>query len=418
MYDIVSIVCRVNVINVKPCIEKFSLSNITHQLMLKNWGLRTWPRVITQRWQSSFTPIHPLLLKRADLLADEYTELEKSMGNGFDIDQQKKFAKLSSVVDVYREYSEHVSEYEELTALLEDPSLKQEAQQELEGITPQLIALTEKLQTKLLPPHPFADRPAILELRPGIGGVEAMIFTQDLFNMYMGYASVHRWPVTVVSKSVNQQGNGILEAILSIDEPGAYDRLRFEAGVHRVQRIPETESKGRTQTSTSAVIVLPQMSAKGQAEDADERSFATGEVRVDVMRASGKGGQHVNTTESAVRLTHIPTGITVNIQDERSQHKNKAKAFQILRARLADQERLKEEQEERKKRKDQVNSTDRSDKIRTYNYPQNRITDHRCGYSLHDLSGVMSGEKLDQLVDVLEQHESQEKSQQLLEAEQ
>jgi peptide chain release factor 1 len=337
------------------------------------------------------------------------------MSEGFDLNEQKRFSKLASIVDVYRQYTGKVAEYEELKLLLSDQSLKEEASQELESTLPQLIAITEKLQTKLLPPHPFADRPAILELRPGIGGIEAMIFTQDLFNMYIGYASSHRWPVTVVSKSVNQQGNGILEAIISIDEPGAYDRLRFEAGVHRVQRIPETENKGRTQTSTSAVIVLPQMSSKEQAEDADERSFASGEVRIDVMRASGKGGQHVNTTESAVRLTHIPTGITVSMQDERSQHKNKAKAFQILRARIAELERVEQEQEERKKRKDQVTSTDRSDKIRTYNFPQNRITDHRCGYSVHDIPGVMSGERLDQLVDVLEQHEAQVKSKELLE---
>lgn len=373
------------------------------------------PRRIGLRLESTFVPIHPLLLKRADLLSKEHAELEHQMSDGFDLNQQKKFSKLSSVVDVYKEYTEKLAEYEELNSLLTDASLKDDAEQEIETVLPQLVSITEKLQTKLLPPHPFADRPAILELRPGVGGVEAMIFTQDLFNMYLGYANTHRWPYSIVSKSVNQQGNGLLEGIISIDEPGAYDRLRFEAGVHRVQRIPETENKGRTQTSTSAVVVLPQMSSKGQAEDADERSFAAGEVRIDVMRASGKGGQHVNTTESAVRLTHIPTGITVSMQDERSQHKNKAKAFQILRARLAELERVQMEAEERKKRKDQVTSTDRSDKIRTYNFPQNRITDHRCGYSLHDIDGVMSGEKLDQLVDVLEQHEAQEKSKSLLE---
>lgn len=377
-----------------------------------------FPRRLTQlgqRSESTFTLIHPLLLKRADILSTEHEALERSMSDGFDLNEQKKFSKLSAVVDVYRQYMDSVAEYEELELLLSDESLKDEASKELESVLPQLVKIAEKLQTKLLPPHPFADRPAIMELRPGIGGIEAMIFTQDLFNMYVGYASTHRWPVTVVSKSVNQQGNGILEAIISIDEPGAYDRLRFEAGVHRVQRIPETENKGRTQTSTSAVIVLPQMSAKGAPDDADERSFAAGEVRIDVMRASGKGGQHVNTTESAVRLTHIPTGITVSMQDQRSQHKNKAKAFQILRARLAEQERVEDEKEELKKRKDQVNSTDRSDKIRTYNFPQNRITDHRCGYSVHDIEGVMSGEKLDQLVDVLEQNEAQIKSRELLE---
>lgn len=358
-----------------------------------------------------------MLIKRGELLAKELTALEDSMSDsssGFDLDQQKKFSRLSSVVETFKDYQDRLESFKELQILLADESLKEDAQQELETVIPELIKISGKLKTKLLPPHPFSDKPCILELRPGVGGIEAMIFALDLFNMYVGYANTLRWPVSVISKSMNQPGNGITEAIISIDEPGSYDRLRFESGVHRVQRVPETESKGRTQTSTAAVVVLPQMSEKGQADDADERTFANGEVRIDVMRASGKGGQHVNTTESAVRLTHIPTGITVSMQDERSQHKNKAKAFTILRARIADLERAKTEEEERKKRSDQVSSTDRSDKIRTYNFPQNRITDHRCSYSVHDIEGVMRGEKLDQIIDEMEQFEAQGKSRQLL----
>ncbi|CDR42054.1 CYFA0S08e03070g1_1 [Cyberlindnera fabianii] len=365
---------------------------------------------------AEFEPIHPMLLKRAEILTKEHHELEEviSKGGNFNLNDQKKFSQLASVVDVYKEYADAVVGYEELKSLLNDESLKEEAEQEIESTIPQLVSLSQKLTAKLLPPHPFADRPAILELRPGVGGVEAMIFTQDLLNMYLGYAQTKRWRTSIISRTANTQGNGITEAIVEIDEPGAYDRLRFEAGVHRVQRIPETETKGRTQTSTAAVVVLPKITEKGQSEDADERSFAQGEVRIDVMRASGKGGQHVNTTESAVRLTHIPSGIVVSMQDERSQHKNKAKAFGILRARLAELERVEQEKEERKKRTDQVSSTDRSDKIRTYNVPQNRVTDHRCSLSLHDVEGVLAGEKLDDIVDELVKHEAHEKSTQLL----
>lgn len=365
-----------------------------------------------------FQELHPTLLKRASILADELSKLENkiSQGSGFDLNQQKKFSHLSSIVDVFNDYQEQLSTFKELQSLLvEDESLREEAQQEIQTSLPQLITVTDKLKAKLLPPHPFADRPVLMELRPGIGGVEAMIFAQDLLNMYLSYASINRWKHTVISKTLNQSGNGITEAIISIDEPSSYDVLRFESGVHRVQRIPETENKGRTQTSTAAVVVLPQMSDKSLGEDADERSFAQGEVRIDVMRASGKGGQHVNTTESAVRLTHIPSGIVVSMQDERSQHKNKAKAFAILRARLAERERLEFEEQERKKRTDQVSSTDRSDKIRTYNFPQNRVTDHRCSLSLHDVEGVMNGEKLDQIVEALRKEENKAKSKELLE---
>lgn len=396
----------------------FLASRVVRGSLLKRPIIRTSLRFnSTEVSSSDFEEIHPVLIKRGELLSKELSALDESMSqdlSGFSIDQQKKFSRLSAIVESLRDYQEKLESYKELQSLLTDESLKEEAKSEIQTVLPELIKVSAKLKSKLLPPHPFSDKSCILELRPGIGGIEAMIFTLDLFNMYTGYASVNRWPFSIISKSMNQSGSGITEAIISIDEPGSYDKLRFESGVHRVQRIPETENKGRTQTSTAAVVVLPQMSEKGQAEDADERTFASGEVRIDVMRASGKGGQHVNTTESAVRLTHIPTGITVSMQDERSQHKNKAKAFTILRARIADLERTKYEEEERKKRSDQVSSTDRSDKIRTYNFPQNRITDHRCGYSVHDVDGVMSGEKLEQIIDQMEQFEAQNKSKQLL----
>ncbi|KAH3685800.1 hypothetical protein WICPIJ_003227 [Wickerhamomyces pijperi] len=370
----------------------------------------------------NFQEIHPSLLQRAQILSSELTQLESaiSSGSGFDLNQQKKFSQLSAIVDVYNDYIAQLSNFKELQLMIQeegqDPTLLEEATSELQSILPDLIAITSKLQSKLLPPHPFADHRTLIELRPGIGGVEAMIFTSDLLQMYTSFCMLNRWKHSIISKTVNQQGNGITEAILSIDEPSSYDTLRFESGVHRVQRIPETESKGRVQTSTAAVVVLPQMSESGASEDADERAFAQGEVRIDVMRASGKGGQHVNTTESAVRLTHIPSGIVVSIQDERSQHKNKAKAFTILRARLAELDRLAHEAEERDKRKEQVSSTDRSDKIRTYNFPQNRVTDHRVsGLSVHDIEGVMRGERLAGIIDVLREDEGKRKSKELLE---
>lgn len=363
----------------------------------------------------TFQQLHPSLVKRAEVLTQELKDLESSLADSghFDVNQQKKYSRLSAIVDVFREYKENLTLYEELLPILKDESLKEDAEEEIKVTIPKLMDLSDKLKSRLLPPHEFAEKPCLLELRPGVGGTEAMIFTLELFNMYINYANHHRWPYTIVAKTNNGSGNGILEGIISIDEPGAYDKLRFESGVHRVQRIPETETKGRLQTSTAGVVVLPQMAEKNQSEDADERMFAPGEVRIDIMRASGKGGQHVNTTDSAVRLTHIPTGITVSMQDERSQHKNKTKAFNILRARLAEKERQEREAQERSMRTDQVSTTDRSDKIRTYNFPQNRITDHRCSYSLHDVEAVMKGEKLDLLIDELEKHEGQVKSKEL-----
>lgn len=376
-------------------------------------------RVVFQRFNSNisgtFQELHPALLKRAQTLTKELQDLEDSLANGghFDVSEQKKHSRLSAIVGVYREYEQYSTQYKELHTILNDESLKEEAEEEIEATLPKLIDLSDKLKSRLLPPHEFADKACMIEFRPGAGGQEAMIFTMELFNMYINYAHFHRWPCTVVSKSMNTSGNGILEGILNIDEPGSYDKLRFESGVHRVQRIPETETKGRLQTSTAGVIVLPQMGERNQSEDADERTFAPGEVRIDIMRAGGKGGQHVNTTESAVRLTHIPTGLTVSMQDERSQPKNKAKAFAVLRSRIAERERVEKEAKERSLRTDQVSSTDRSDKIRTYNFPQNRITDHRCSYSMHGIDAVMKGEKLDQLIEALEKHEGQVRSKEL-----
>lgn len=359
--------------------------------------------------------IHPALLKRADHLKQELSELETTLSSGatFKVEDSKKFSELSSIIGIYDEYLDQKQNYTDLVLLLADQSLKQDALEELSTSSlPQLTQTINKLSTKLLPPHEFYDKPCIVELRPGVGGSEATIFANDLLQMYLKYCQLHKWQHEILSISKNESGSGISEASLLINEPFSYNRLRFEAGVHRVQRVPETEVKGRTHTSTAAVVVLPKID-----DDAGsiEREFKRDELRIDVMRASGSGGQHVNTTESAVRITHIPTNIVVLIQDERSQHKNKAKLLTILKSRLMERERLERLENANKMKKSQVTTTDRSDKIRTYNFSQNRITDHRCGLTLYDLEGCMNGERLDEIMDAVEQKETEDRSKELIE---
>lgn len=367
-----------------------------------------------------YTPIHPLLLKRAQLMESEFKQLEKDMtnDNSFSQDNNTKLSNLSVILEHYLQYNHEISNIESLLEIIHDEDgdleLIEEAKLELENSLPQLNKSIHVLQTRLLPSIIHSDKPAILELRPGVGGSEAGLFTGDLKNMYVNFATQMRWKWSIISESFSN-GGICNEVILSIDDKEAYNTLRHESGVHRVQRIPSTETKGRIHTSTSAVVVLPKMSMGNESSlKDDERQFAPGEVRIDTMRAGGKGGQHVNTTDSAVRLVHIPTGIMVQQQDERSQPKNKAKAFLILRARLAALEREKEVLEQRKLRTDQVTTTDRSDKIRTYNYPQNRVTDHRCGYSVHDIEGCMNGTKLKDIIEKVEHHEFEERLQFLI----
>lgn len=344
--------------------------------------------------------------KRLEILEDSL-----SKGQEFNPEMQQEFSRLSLINGVLDHYRRLLQEIKELQQLAQsDPSLELDAIEEMNTLIPEFNSCSDKLFEHLIPPHPFAQKGCLIELHPGVGGLEAMIFTQDLFNMYVNYINQHRWKYNVMSKQKNESGSGLLSAILSVDQLGSYEQLRFEAGVHRVQRIPDTESKGRTHTSTAAVLVLPQIGNESDKSiDAYERTFKPDEIRVDVKRASGKGGQHVNTTDSAVRLTHIPSGIVVSMQDERSQLKNRAKAFTVLRARLAEKERIEKEEKERAARKEQVTTTDRSDKIRTYNYPQNRITDHRCGFSIHDIDGVMSGERLDEIIEAVRAHDTQQR---------
>ncbi|OBA23351.1 release factor [Metschnikowia bicuspidata var. bicuspidata NRRL YB-4993] len=386
--------------------------------------IRVWPVIgLTYRSNSTmalepFKPIHPLLLQRAETLTKEFDAVEKAMAMGtFDHETSVKFSRLSVIMENLGRYKEITLDYALLREMIDEASdeeLIKEAVAEILGLLSQISKTTQALEKQLLPPIIHNDKPAIMELRPGVGGSEAALFTEDLLNMYTNVASHKRWRTSVISEARGTSGM-LNEAIISFDSPEAYDFLRHESGIHRVQRIPATETKGRIHTSTAAVVVLPKISdGTEQSLKEDERQFAPGEVRIDTMRAGGKGGQHVNTTDSAVRLVHIPTGIIVSQQDERSQPRNKAKAFSILRARLAQLDREREIAEQKKLRTDQVSTTDRSDKIRTYNYPQNRVTDHRCGHSVHDLPGFMEGYKMDEMVSKLDSTEFEERLQALI----
>jgi peptide chain release factor 1 len=369
------------------------------------------------------TPIeklHPALLEKAHYMKQELSDLEEKMSKGnadFSLEDNKRYAQLISFVTLYDEFTNLQESYTGLidmaTDETDDMEIRLEALNELVEIIPKLSTTTSKLKTKLLPQHPFADKATIMELRPGAGGHEANIFANDLLNMYMKYCQHNNWQFEILSKTDHISGSGIVDATLQINTPGSYDRLRYEAGVHRVQRVPTTETKGRVHTSAAGVVVLPKMDDDG-GNDATMKKFKPGELRIDVMRASGAGGQHVNTTESAVRIVHIPTGIVVSIQDERSQHKNKDKALAVLRARLAEKELREKQEKERSQRNDQVSSVDRSDKIRTYNFQQNRVTDHRCNYTLYDLEGCMEGTKLDQVIDHVEKKEADDAALQLI----
>lgn len=310
----------------------------------------------------------------------------------------KAHADLSPLVDRYRAYRKLTREAAETRGILKetiDPDLRSLAEAELRELEGRAATLEEELQRRLLPRDPNDEKNTILELRAGAGGEEAALFAADLFRMYVRYAERQRWKVEVLSSSETGT-RGFKEVILGIEGKGAYSRLKFEGGVHRVQRVPETEAAGRIHTSTVTVAVLP------EAEEV-EVQIEPKDLRIDVFRSTGPGGQSVNTTDSAVRITHLPTGLVVTCQDEKSQHKNKAKALKVLRARLL--ERAQEEQRARidQDRGSQVGTGERAEKIRTYNFPQNRVTDHRIGLTLHSLPAVLDGD-LPPLIEALTAH--------------
>ncbi len=308
----------------------------------------------------------------------------------------REFAELDPIVEVIRDLRSAQSELEQTNELLAapdtDPEMAELARAEQSELRARIEALQSDLQIKLLPKDSADARNVILEVRAGTGGDEAALFAGDLFRMYQRYAEAQGWSVQVLSASESEAG-GYREIVASISGKGVYARMKFESGVHRVQRVPETESGGRIHTSAATVAVLP------EAEDIDIE-IRQEDLRIDTMRASGAGGQHVNTTDSAVRITHLPTGIVVQ-SSEKSQHQNRARAMQVLRARLFDEERQRSEQARAAERKDQVGSGDRSQRIRTYNFPQGRVTDHRIGLTLHKLPQVLAGEGLDEIIDAL-----------------
>ncbi|MEZ5926340.1 MAG: peptide chain release factor 1 [Hyphomicrobiaceae bacterium] len=308
----------------------------------------------------------------------------------------KEYAELTPVVAAIRRLNEAEKELQDLKGLLADAGtgieMMELAEAEIEPLGEKIEVLTKSLQVMLLPKDAADEGGAILEVRAGTGGDEAALFAADLFRMYQRYADQHGWRTELISASESDLG-GYKEVIALIKGKGVFARLKFESGVHRVQRVPATEASGRIHTSAATVAVLP------EAEDIDIEVRAE-DIRIDTMRSSGAGGQHVNTTDSAVRITHLPTGLVVT-SNEKSQHQNRAKAMQVLKSRLYDMERQKADQERADARKSQVGSGDRSQRIRTYNFPQGRVTDHRINLTLYNIATVMDGQGLDEFVDAL-----------------
>jgi peptide chain release factor 1 len=305
----------------------------------------------------------------------------------------REHAEITPVVERYNEHKAAESDLAAANEMLADPETKAFAEAEARDAAERMARLEVELQRLLLPKDPNDERSIFLEIRAGTGGDESALFAGDLFRMYSRFAERHRWPVEVISSSPSDLG-GFKEVIMRIAGQGAYSRLKFESGGHRVQRVPATETQGRIHTSAATIAVMP------EADEVADVDLNPADLKIDTFRASGAGGQHVNKTDSAVRVTHLPTGIVVECQDDRSQHKNKARALSLLGARIKDQQLREQRAKEAATRKSLVGSGDRSDRVRTYNFPQGRVTDHRINFTLHKIAAIMDGD-LDEILDQL-----------------
>ena len=341
-------------------------------------------------------------LKTVEDLIDKHSKLEKDLSSG-NVDKKlfaeksKEYSDLNEIIESAKKYASFENEKSELSKILEDSSsddeLKKMAEIELEELKSQHDINEKKLKLFLLPKDEADKKNAIIEIRAGTGGLEASLFAADLFKMYEKISHKKKWILELISIYKSDAG-GLKEVIASIRGTNIYSTLKYESGVHRVQRVPDTETQGRVHTSAATVAVLP------EAEEVDVK-INDSDLRIDVFRAGGPGGQSVNTTDSAVRITHIPTGLSVSQQDEKSQHKNKAKGMKILRARLYELERSRIDQERSQDRKTKIGTGDRSERIRTYNFPQGRVTDHRINLTLHKLEEFLEGEAFDEMMEAL-----------------
>ena len=348
------------------------------------------------------------MFEKLEGVEERYTSLEERLGDPRVINDRDRYqryvrehADLGKIVNAYRAYKETVQNLEDSKELLtdSDPEIESMARDEIAVLKERKEELETELKALMLPKDPNDEKNVILEIRAGTGGEEAALFAADLFRMYLRYSENRKWKVEVLSE--NQTGvGGLKEIIATVEGQKAYSALKFESGIHRVQRVPATETQGRIHTSAVTVAVLP------EAEEV-EVEIDPSEIKVDVYRATGPGGQSVNTTDSAVRITHLPSGLVVTCQDEKSQHKNKAKALKVLRARLLDQIVQQQDAERSEARKVQVGSGDRSGRIRTYNFPQGRVTDHRIGLTLYKLEDILQG-AIEELTDALAAHNQAE----------
>jgi len=342
----------------------------------------------------------PSLQSKLDHLADRLAELDALLASESataDMDQYRRLnrehAEITPVVMHYRAWQQATADLKTAEGLLADPEMRDFAQEEMDAAKARLETLEQELQVLLLPRDPNDERNLFLEIRAGTGGNESALFAGDLFRMYARYAERQGWKVDIVSESAGEVG-GYKEIICKISGQGAYSKLKFESGGHRVQRVPETEAQGRIHTSACTVAVMP------EADALEAIQLNPADLRIDTFRASGAGGQHINKTDSAVRVTHLPTGLVVECQDGRSQHQNKARALEVLAARLKDQQEREAHAREASTRKSLVGTGDRSDRIRTYNFPQGRVTDHRINLTLYKIGAIMEGD-LDELIGAL-----------------